>query len=125
MRTLLTIAAMFLAGCGPSRPSFDYVTQLGAHTNFAGVYSVFGKPQGGHSDVCGLVLREDQAFSITNIPRLPASATPFYWFDQLTNATGKWQLTPVGSHRGERVWGIAFSMPGQPYCVYGALSGRG
>jgi len=96
-----------------------------AHTNLAGVYFVFGKAQRGRSDVCGLVLREDQTFTITNIPSLPASEAPFYWFDGLTNAAGKWQLAPVGSHRGERVWGVAFSMPGQAYCVFGALNGDG
>jgi len=118
---------MLLTGCGSSRPSFDYVTHLkvGAQKDLAGVYAVVGQAQGGHSDVCRLVLREDKTFTITNTPSLPASAAPFYWFEGLTNAAGKWQLAPVGSHRGERVWGIAFSMPGQPYCVFSALSGAG
>jgi len=30
MRTLLPIATVLLAGCGPSRPAFDYVTHLEA-----------------------------------------------------------------------------------------------
>jgi hypothetical protein len=127
MRTLLLIAAALVAGCGPSPPTFDYVThlQVTGYTNLTGAYSLHGSAQGGTSDVCGLALRGDGTFSITNIPSLPASRTPFYWFDELTNATRKWQLTPVGSLRGERVWGIAFSMPGRAYCVFGALSGRG
>ena len=117
---------MILVGCGPSQPSFDYVNHLkdGEGTNLAGVYSVLGKSSDGHSDVCELVLREDGTFSITNIPSLAALADSVYWFGGLTNATGKWLITPVGDHRGERVLGVALSTPGHIFPVCAAFSGR-
>jgi len=126
MRTLFPIAVMVLVGCGPRQPSFDHVNHLkdGDGTNLEGAYSVLGKSSVGHSDVCGLVLREDHTFSITNIPALTGLAAPVFWFDGLTTATVKWQIAPVGSYRGERVLGIAFSMPGSIYPVFAAFSGR-
>ena len=122
---LIFLVTPFLSGCGRDPLSKQYTTKY-PEAGISGTY-VLARHGSDRTLHCRLDVYEDGKFSVTNIPVIVDTVSPFAGFAEPGHTMGHWRIDVAGSVRNYRVWGIGFSAPdflGSTNYFFGVLTGQ-